>query len=204
MSVKNIFQLRKMTYVWSYEDILSRCLIPKSLSIPKWVAMKGNAITAVCAFGPKNWCRKHLSNYTFPETVFGCYNICSKQLRTQQCLNKAPLWCWTKQHVILRPKLSSPGGNTALWSFIHTHTHTNHLSQSNSTTYTIDSSSVWHCGFLSSVLFWHCSWKKAFQRPGEEGKFPVNRGDEKQRTGLYVKQQQHEQTQKERERRSQV
>lgn len=75
-----------------------------------------------------------------------------------------------------------------------THTHTTSL---NPATYTIESSSVRHCGFLSSVLFWQCVWKKALQWPGEERNFPVSRGEEKQRTGLYLKQGQREETQRE-------
>lgn len=96
-----------------------------------------------------------------------------------------PLWHWAKQHVILRLYCNPRGRKTQ-----QSHSYTHHLSPSNNTTCTIDSSSVWHCGFLSSVLFWHCSWKKAFQWPGEERNFPVNRGEVKQGTGsLYLKQQ---------------
>lgn len=56
----------------------------------------------------------------------------------------------------------------------HSCTHTKPLSQwTNHTTYTIESSSVWHCSFLSSVLLWHCWRKKPWEWPGEEGTCPV-------------------------------
>lgn len=120
--------------------------------------------------------KTHCSSNTPSSLCLG--DTCSKQCdKTHQCLNKVPLWRWTKQHVSFRPCSNHQGGTQ------QPHSYTHHLSQSSNTNCTIESSSVGRCGLLSSVLFWQSVWKKAFQRPGGESNFPVNRAEEKQRNG---------------------
>lgn len=160
--------------------------------------MKGNVIIALYAFGWKTllcrmWKTCCSSNQTPSSLCLGV--TCSKQCdKTQRGLNKVPLWHWTKQHVILRPYSDHQGGKGGTQQ---SHSYTHHLSQSNNPVYTIESSSVWHCGFLSGFVF--LALLSVARRAGE-----LSSKQRRREAGLYLKQRQRAETQRERKRISQV
>lgn len=142
--------------------------------------------------------KTHCSSNTPSSLCLG--DTCSKQCdKTHQCLNKVPLWWWTKQHVSFRPCSNHQGGTQQPHSYTHT-TSLNPAIQLVPLNPVQSDAVACSAASFSGRVF----GKRPFSGQEMRATFQLTELKRSRRTGLYLKQRQREETQKEKVKRSQV